>query len=628
MGTVLRDPTGHNVGSLCILDSKPRPRPSDRDLSRLRRLADMAERELVVSAEVHAAEESKALLDLAEQMSGVSHWRYSFEHASYLASPKAYSLHGYAHGEIEPSLTNLLNCYDPDQRGEIATRMMQARETGEGYELLSRVVHPDGTVRQIAAKTACVRAGDGEVTALIGVIQDVTDALDAERKVNESEALVRLLADNTRDVATFVTPDGRLSYMSSACEGMTGYRPEEIVGRAATKIIHRDDWERVAHAFQSTILGEVGHKVEYRLRRKDGTLIWIEAQPTLVLDPKTGTILGVSDAMRDITDRKQTAADLAASERRYATLFEALVTGVVVQDQTGAIIEANNSAAEVLGLTRDQLLGLCSVDPRWKAEREDGSHFPGEDHPAMVTLKTGVAVRNQIMKVSTPDGAARWIKVSADPLFEAGESLPYQVVCTFEDVTEIRQVQQQQVQLIEALEHSRFQLVQAVETAEMANLAKSAFLANMSHELRTPLNGVLGVGGVLAASRLGKREKEMVSLITDSARTLEAILSDILDWSKVEAVPPRSSPVAPDRSDADPGGGKGSRLCPSPVRPGGPDLRGGRPADQAGGGQPPVQCRQVHRSGPGGGRHRPLRRCRGGRRPRPVHQCQRYRSRV
>src|SRR6185436_12543480 len=65
--------------------------------------------------------------------------------------------------------------------------------------------------------------------------------------------------------------------------------------------------------------------------------------------------------------------------------------------------------------------------------------------------------------------------------------------------------------------------------------AKTAFLANMSHELRTPLNGVVGVIDALAQTELNPRQHEMVRLVADSARSLERILSDVLDLSRIEA---------------------------------------------------------------------------------------------
>ncbi len=78
-------------------------------------------------------------------------------------------------------------------------------------------------------------------------------------------------------------------------------------------------------------------------------------------------------------------------------------------------------------------------------------------------------------------------------------------------------------------------LAVAKAAAEAANQAKSDFLANMSHEIRTPLNGVIGLAATLGRSGLEPRQKEMVDLIARSGATLERLVSDILDVSKVES---------------------------------------------------------------------------------------------
>ena len=78
-------------------------------------------------------------------------------------------------------------------------------------------------------------------------------------------------------------------------------------------------------------------------------------------------------------------------------------------------------------------------------------------------------------------------------------------------------------------------MTEARDAAEAASLSKSQFLANMSHEIRTPLNGVVGVIDALSRTRLSANQRDMVELVRASAQTLERLLSDVLDISRVES---------------------------------------------------------------------------------------------
>jgi PAS domain S-box-containing protein len=138
-----------------------------------------------------------------------------------------------------------------------------------------------------------------------------------------------------------------------------------------------------------------------------------------------------------------TKRTLQAEKAHYQKLFDTMAQGVVYQASDGTIISANKAVERILGVTLEQMQGLTSMDLRWRAIREDNSVFPGEEHPAMVALHTGVEVRDTVMGVYHPlEDAYRWILINAIPLFREGESLPYEVYTTFSDFTERRQAQE------------------------------------------------------------------------------------------------------------------------------------------------------------------------------------------
>jgi PAS domain S-box-containing protein len=117
----------------------------------------------------------------------------------------------------------------------------------------------------------------------------------------------------------------------------------------------------------------------------------------------------------------------------------ALAEGIVIQTAEGDITLCNPAAERILGLTKEQMLGKTSIDPSWRSIHEDGSLFPGDTHPSMVTLRTGQALRNVIMGVHKPDGTLTWISINSEPIFENSTKKPTAVVASFVDITEIKQ---------------------------------------------------------------------------------------------------------------------------------------------------------------------------------------------
>ena len=266
-------------------------------------------------------------------------------------------------------------------------------------------------------------------------------------------------------------------------------------------------------------------------------------------DLRLGTLCAIDQKARGITDQqieqmkalakivvsqleitRSTRDALALAEANEAlnreadharVILETMSEGVLIKNRIGKVVEANPSACRILGLSREELLGMMSNDPRWQRLHEDGTPYLPHEIPAMEVLRSGVPISNKVVGIPDVDGNTKWLHISLSPLFEPFEDKPSFAVSTFSDITHLKS---QQAHLLDL----------SVK-ANAANAAKTNFLANMSHELRTPLNGVVGVASALANTPLDDRQKRMVELIRSSGKDLERQLSDILDLTKVEA---------------------------------------------------------------------------------------------
>ena len=175
----------------------------------------------------------------------------------------------------------------------------------------------------------------------------------------------------------------------------------------------------------------------------------------------------MSTSKQDRGNRRKTDADETkrASEELYRILFDTLPQGVVHQDADGKIISMNPAAERILGKTKTELLGQTSVSVEHDSLREDGTPFPGAEHPSMVALRTGKPVQNVIMEVYNPrEKAYRWIKISAVPLFGPSQKRPYQVYTLFEDISERKNMEGDSDRLLVAVQKEKDRLSSLVNS--------------------------------------------------------------------------------------------------------------------------------------------------------------------
>ena len=215
-------------------------------------------------------------------------------------------------------------------------------------------------------------------------------------------------------------------------QALLGWAAHEAIGRDLFELlgcVQRSPGDPVRSWLPSRFLGAKRHR--------DGSEVpvYVAFEPIREADGGEHGVL-----LLDRVDTPLLSAPIPEIEAQYRSVFAAMQEGVVVQDRGGQILSCNASAERILGLTADQMRGRSSVDPRWRAVQEDGSPFPGEAHPAMVTLRTGQPCSGVLMGVLKPEGTMAWIRISAQPIRMAPTVPHHAVVATFLDVTEERRL--------------------------------------------------------------------------------------------------------------------------------------------------------------------------------------------
>jgi diguanylate cyclase (GGDEF)-like protein/PAS domain S-box-containing protein len=304
------------------------------------------------------------------------------------------------------------------------------------------ILFVDGrTIRRFSSQ---IRDHQDQYFGRLYIFEDITERKRIEAAFKTSEERWHYALEGNGDGVWDWNLETDEMFFSRRWKEMLGFAEHEIENIIVEweQRIHPDDKWEVYEELNKHLCGETQQYVnEYRIRCKDGTYKWILDRGQISSCSKEGIPIRMLGTHTDITQRKQMEAALRESEQRYRSVITAMAEGIVLQQADGRITACNESAERILGLTADQMMGRNSIDQRWRAIHEDGTPFPGETHPATVTLRTGKPQFNVIMGVHKPDDSLTWISINSQPLFKLDELMPYAVVASFTNITIRKQAQ-------------------------------------------------------------------------------------------------------------------------------------------------------------------------------------------
>jgi PAS domain S-box-containing protein len=359
----------------------------------------------------------------------------------------------------------------------------------------------------------------GNCTHILWNGRNIAKRIQAEASLRESEQRYALVTEAIHEgIFDWDVVTGAY-YLSPRYKEILGYRDDELPNQPESFFgrIHPDDSARMTETVDryNHDLTKDRFSDELRLQHRDGTYRWVVSRGRIVRNDR-GEPIRIVGAIGDMTDRQESAARLAASEKRLRDIIDSLFGFVGLFTLDGRLIDCNGVAIEDAGLQMKDVLGkLFWETVGWKSDPDEQAQV----RSMMMRAAQGEVVRFET-SVLERDQRRMIIDFTFGPLRDEQGKVS-NIIGHGVDITSRK--------LAEA------ELVKAKEAAESASRAKSEFLANMSHEIRTPMNGIIGLTEVLLETYLDSEQREYLTLVQSSAESLLTIINDILDVSKIEA---------------------------------------------------------------------------------------------
>jgi PAS domain S-box-containing protein len=159
---------------------------------------------------------------------------------------------------------------------------------------------------------------------------DITDRKKAEEALETSEAMYRMLAENSLDIISRHSLGLILNYVSPAARTLIGIDPETIIGKNLLEFVHPGDHEQIMTAAREILEGSNTTSLVIRLRTAAGDYRWFESISRAVKDENSGIITEIYNVSRDITSRKAAEENAHRRDRvlhGFATASGFLLTG-------------------------------------------------------------------------------------------------------------------------------------------------------------------------------------------------------------------------------------------------------------------------------------------------------------
>ncbi len=309
----------------------------------------------------------------------------------------------------------------PEYHDAFSERIESIFQNGCANPLSTALIHRDGTRAFFETRYVAIKHGS-EVAAVMGISTDITERKRAAEELTRLSSAVKTSVDGI----VIMDVEGKITYANEAALRMYGTDDKEaVIGQDILALIAPEHREKGLAGIEFVLEKGYDKSRDYEIITKDGSRIPVELSAAIMNDAG-GKPIGIVIVARDITDRKRAEEALRESEERYRAIFEQAADSIVLVDaETGALVEFNERAHENLRYTREEFETLKIPDFEViESAEEVAKHIEKIVREGTDAFET---------KHRTKDGEIRDILVSSRALPIAGRDF---VQSMWSDITE------------------------------------------------------------------------------------------------------------------------------------------------------------------------------------------------
>ncbi len=369
LGVPLFSSAGQALGNILLMDNKPLPDKSvpvalqllellalrtAGEIERLEREQQLARQEIHYGILLNASSDGLLTTDTEARILSVN---------------QAYcAMMGYEPAElIGRHISELEANETPEEVAEHTALLLT-----QGFDrFVSRHRRKDGSCVDLEL-TLSVSPETGQI---LTIARDMTEQLALEQQLHDSEQRYHIFTDLSSDFCHVCarSNDGpfRVQWVGGNFEQITGYSNDEMLAIGCwLPLIHPDDRERVEADLLRMQAGEE-LRSEFRLIRKNQTVLWIRERSRCVAHPEDPATLVLYGSARDITRLREQSRALESAEAAYRTIFNSVNDAIFVQrPEDGLVLDVNHRAAELYGFSRTELIGKTQDDLTYASGEE------------------------------------------------------------------------------------------------------------------------------------------------------------------------------------------------------------------------------------------------------------------